>query len=79
MKWTYTGGGGGASWFHPSATLLSSEGGNGPAPGGTMASGYQGNAGQGGDPQTMPFGAAATPGKAGLMILKVRWCGFQKF
>lgn len=73
-KWTYTGGGGGggASWAHPSATLLGSEGGNGPAPGGAMAAGYQDNAGQGGDPQTMAFGAAPTPGKAGLIIIKIR-------
>jgi len=73
LKWTYTGGGGGggASWVHPSATLLGSEGGNGQVPGGAMAPGYQGNAGQGGDPQTMAFGAAPTPGKAGLIIMKL--------
>lgn len=69
-KYTYTGGGGGggASWIHPDAKLLGTEGGDGQAPGGSHAPGYQDNAGRGGVPAAS-FGQPATPGVPGLILM----------
>jgi hypothetical protein len=70
-KYTYTGGGGGGgeSWIHPDAKLIGTEGGDGQAPGGSHATGYQNNAGRGGIPGTGPFGTPSTPGAAGLITM----------
>ncbi|WP_267968051.1 hypothetical protein [Myxococcus stipitatus] len=73
QKWTYSGGGGGggSSWVHASVSLLSSSAGSARQPGGTGSSDYTGVVGQGGAPQTDPFGAEPQPGAAGRVTLRL--------
>ena len=71
-KWTYCGGGGGGGVGYIAIGVNgASVAGWYEKPGGELEIEYQGDAGRGGDGQTEPFGAPATDGRPGMIVMNL--------